>query len=165
MIRKLIRNKTILAVASILMGIYLVIARGSAIDSLARIIGYALIGVGAAYALMYLLGKTRRDRVQLYYAAATAVCGLLLMWLAPRIVNLLPMLMGLALIITGISNLTATRDDAYPKAAKIGPVVTIILGALVLFRPGMVLNVVVMVAGIALILNGLSELNLIRRIW
>ncbi|MBR0387707.1 MAG: DUF308 domain-containing protein, partial [Clostridia bacterium] len=42
---------------------------------------------------------------------------------------------------------------------------TIVLGALILFHPGAIVNAVVMLAGIALILNGLSELDMIRRIW
>ena len=164
MIRNLMRNKSISAIAGIVMGIYLIIARRSALYSLVRVIGYVLLAVGIAYAILYFFGS-RRDQIQLGYAAAAVIGGLLVTWLAPTVVNLFPVLMGLCLMIAGISNLTAARDDVYPAASKIVPVLTIVLGAVILFHPGSTINLIVLLAGVALVLNGLSELDMIRRIW
>ena len=99
------------------------------------------------------------------YLFPGAVLGLLARWLAPTIVNLVPVLVGIAIIAAGVSNLMAARNMNYPKATMLGPVLTIVLGALVVFHPGFVLSTVIFLAGVALVLNGLSELELIRRVW
>jgi len=163
--QRLLRNKILFAVLNILLGLFMVIARRSVLDVVIRVIGFALLITAAAYLLMYFLGH-RRDQIQLYYAGISGVAGLLVLWLVPTLVRLFPMLAGIALILIGISNLTsAAKADQIPAYSKVGPIVTIVLGAILLFRPGTALNLVVALAGIALILNGLSELDLIRRFW
>lgn len=164
MIQRLTRNKTAMAIASIIAGIYLMIARRNAPIALLRMIGFALLGVAAVYLVLYFTGKNR-DQVQLVYAGGAAVLGLLTRWLAPVILNIFPILLGAAIIIAGISNLTAARDPVYPRTSVIGPILTIVLGAVIVFHPGTVLNWVIFLAGAALVLNGLTELDLIRRIW
>ena len=164
MMQQLIRNKTVMAAVSILTGIYLMIVRGRVTTQLFRIIGYALLLTAAVYLVLYFV-RGDRDQVKLGYAGIAAVAGLLVQWLAPMILHLFPVLLGLALIIAGIGNLTGARSQGFPKSSWIGPALTIVLGALILFHPGSVINTIVFLAGAALVLNGLSELDLIRRIW
>ena len=164
MIRQIIRNKTVLAAASIITGIYLMIARGSVVTNLVRMIGYAMFVIAAVYVVLYFLGKNR-EQVQLGYACGAAVLGLLVRWLAPTIVNLFPVALGIAIVLAGISNLTGARSQGMPKAAWIGPILTIVLGAVILFHPGSVVSTVIFLAGAALVLNGLTELDLVRRVW
>ena len=52
-----------------------------------------------------------------------------------------------------------------PLVSKAGPIVTLVLGVLIFTHPGSVMNMVVTLSGVALILNGLSELDMIRRVW
>ena len=164
MMQQLIRNKTVMAVLSIVTGIYLMISRRHAPENLLRMVGYALFLAAAAYLVLYFI-RGDHDRVKLGYACGAAVLGLLARWLAPTIVNLVPVLVGIAIIAAGVSNLMAARNMNYPKATMLGPVLTIVLGALVVFHPGFVLSTVIFLAGVALVLNGLSELELIRRVW
>ena len=164
MIRKLIRNKVLFAIVSILMGLYMCFAGRGVLYNIVRVAGYVMLATAAGYALMYFLGSSR-DRVQLGYAALAGIAGLLIVWMAPAIVNAFPVLAGLCLVLAGVGNLTQASREGLPRSAMVGPVLTIVLGAVVLFHPGSVVNAVVMVAGIALILNGLSELNMIRRFW
>jgi hypothetical protein len=49
MIQKLTRNKTILAIASIVIGVFMMIRRGSMVADLLKIVGYLLLAAGAAY--------------------------------------------------------------------------------------------------------------------
>lgn len=158
------RNKTILAIAGIAAGIYLMIARRNATNLLVSVLGYGLFAVAAVYLAMYFMDKNR-DRVKLVYAGGAAVLGILARWLAPAILNLFPILLGGAIIIAGISNFMAARDPVQPKTSIIGPILTIVLGAVILFHPGAALSTFIFVAGAALVLNGLIELNLIRRLW
>ena len=165
MIQKLIRNKTLFAIVSIAMGIYMCFAGRGVLYNIVRIAGYVMLATAVGYALMYFFSP-RRDQVQLGYAGLAAAAGLLIVWMAPAIVHLFPALAGLGLIIVGLSNLMhAVRGEGMPAASKVGPILTIILGTLILFHPGAIVNAVVMLAGIALILNGLSELDMIRRVW
>ncbi len=163
--QRLLRNKILFAALNIILGIYMVIARRSVLNVVIRVIGFALLMTAIAYLLMYFLGH-RRDQIQLYYAGISGVAGLLVLWLIPSLVRLFPVLAGIALIVIGISNLTSVaKGGPFPAYSKAGPIVTIVLGAILLFRPGTALNLAVALAGIALILNGLSELDLIRRFW
>ena len=165
MIQKLIRNKTLFAIVSIAMGVYICFAGRGVLYNIVRVAGYVMLATAVGYALIYFFGP-RRDQVQLGYAGLATAAGLMIVWMAPAIVNLFPMLAGLGLIVVGLTNLMhAAREEGMPAASKVGPVLTIVLGALILFHPGAIVNAVVMLAGIALILNGLSELDMIRRIW
>ena len=164
MMQQLIRNKTVMAGVSIITGIYLMIVRGGVTTQLFRMIGYALLLMAAAYLVLYFV-RGDRDRVKLGYACSAAVAGLLVQWLAPAILHLFPVLLGISLMIAGIGNLTGARSQGFPKSSWLGPVLTIVLGAVILFHPGSVINTVVFLAGAAMVLNGLSEFDLIRRIW
>ena len=167
----LLRNKILFAVLNIVLGIYMIIARRGALNTVIRVVGYALLVTAIAYLVMYFTAKRthtpyQQDRTQLYYAGTAGIAGLAMLWLAPSLVSFFPVLAGLALIAMGIVNLTsASAGDSFPAYSKAGPIITIIIGAIVLFNPGAVINLAVALAGVALILNGLTELDLIRRIW
>jgi len=164
MLRNYLRNKTVLAGVSIAVGIFLIIARKSAFDILCRIAGYALLAAAVAYVLLYFFGRNQNP-VQLQYAGMAAVGGLLMIFLAPTLKYVFPILFGICLLIVGIGNLAATREDGLPMYSKVGPILTIILAILIIIRPGAVASIVVLLAGIGLVINGLSELSLIRRFW
>ncbi len=165
MIRNLIRNKTVFAVLNIVLGIYMCFAGRHVLDTIIRVAGYGLLGAAVVYAAMYFLGQGGRDQVKLGYAIAAGIAGLLIRVLAPAVVNLFPVLAGIGLILVGAVNLAQAYKSGMSLASMAGPALTEVLGILILLRPGFLVNAVVMVAGIALILNGLSELNMIRRVW
>ncbi len=165
MIRNIIRNKHILAVLSIIMGIYMCIAGRSVLYTIVRVAGYGLVGAAVVYAAMYFFGRNGREQVQLGYAVVSGIAGLLIVRLAPAIVNIFPILAGIGLILAGAGNLAQASGNGMPLVTKAGPIVTLILGILILLHPGSIVNMVVTLAGIALILNGLSELDMIRRVW
>lgn len=165
MIRNLVRNKTVFAILSIAMGIYMCVAGRSVLYSIVRVAGYGLIVAAVVYLIMYFMGRDGRDQVKMGYAIASGVAGLLVVRLAPAIMNIFPMLAGLGLILAGAGNLVQASRNGMPLVSKVGPVVTLVLGVLVFTHPGSVMNMVVTISGIALILNGLSELDMIRRVW
>ena len=163
--QKVLRHKTVFAALNILLGIYLIITGRGSLYTAIRVAGTALLVAAAVYLALYFI-RSRQDPMHLYYAGAACVAGLAVRWLAPALVSLFPVLAGIALIVIGISNLTSVSgSNVFPAYSKLGPILTIVLGALILFHPGRVLDLAVTLAGAALILNGLSELDLIRRIW
>ncbi len=165
MIRNLIRNKTVFAVLNIVLGIYMCFAGRHVLDTIIRVAGYGLLGAAIVYAVMYFLDRDGRDQVKLGYAIVAGIAGLLIRVLAPAVVNLFPMLAGIGLILVGGINLTQAYKNGMPLVSMAGPALTAVLGIMILLRPGALVNAVVMIAGIALILNGLSELDMIRRVW
>ena len=165
MIRNLVRNKTVFAILSIVMGIYMCVAGRSVLYSIVRVAGYGLIGAAMIYLIMYFVGQGGRDQVQMGYAVVSGIAGLLIVRLAPTIVNIFPMLAGIGLILAGAGNLLQASRNGMPMVSKVGPIVTLVLGVLIFTHPGSVMNMVVTLSGIALILNGLSELDMIRRVW
>ena len=164
MLQQLIRNKTVVAAISIITGIYLMIARRNAIGALIQMISYALFVMAVVYLVMYFVEKDH-DQVKLGYACGAAVLGLLARWVVPAILNIAPVLIGIAIIAAGVSNLMAARNLKYPTFSLTGPVLTIVLGVVVLFFSHSVISTAIFLAGVALVLNGLSEMDLIRRIW
>ncbi len=165
MIQKLIKNKTIYAVASIVIGIFMIIRRGAAAKDVLHVIGWLLIGTAAVYLVSYFMGKDR-DNVQLGYAAGAGIGGLLLVLLAGSIVHLAPILAGALLIVCGITNLTGVNTESdIPKYSRGTAIAIIVLGALVIVFGKALISLAVLLIGICLILNGLAELDIIRRFW
>ena len=163
MIQRFLRNKVIAAVLSILFGIYLVIVRKNVVDGVIRMAGYASLAAGVAYLLYYLFGPAK-DQVQIGYAAMLGISGLLLIWLAPAIRDIFPILAGVVLILAGVSNLTGARSALLPWYVRLFPILIIALGAVILFNPGKTVDIVVLLIGVGLILNGVNELDLVHRI-
>ena len=153
MIRNLIRNKAVFAVLSIAMGVFMCIAGRGFLDGIVRVAGYALLGAAAAYLVMYFFGNS-------------GILGLVIVGTAPAIVKLFPRLAGIGLVLVGAVNLLqASQEGAVSGTSKVGAALTIALGALIFLKAGFIMNMVVVAAGVGLILNGLSELDMIRKIW
>ena len=165
MIQKLTRNKTILAIASIVIGVFMMIRRGSMVADLLKIVGYLLLAAGAAYLIFYFIGKNR-EGVRLGYAAVAAIAGLVLILRPYSVLNIFPILAGAVLVINGISNLIqASHGEGAPSYSRIVAIVIIIIGALLIFRPFRIWDALVFIMGAALVLNGLADLDIIRRFW
>lgn len=158
MVEKLIKNKLIVAVVSIIAGIVLVIMQKQALDSVIRVVAWGLLITAAAYAVLYFTGKEDKDEVQLGYALLSGIGGLVLLLLGGKLLNIFPVLAGLAMIAGGVVGLIgAGRKEGY-----IAPVLVILLGLLIVFHPGGTLNAIVLIIGIGLIVNGVSDLISIR---
>ena len=165
MIQRLTRNKTILAIASIVIGIFMMIRRGSMVADLLKIVGYLLLAAGAAYLIFYFIGKNR-EGIRLGYAAVAAVAGLVLILRPYSVLNIFPILAGAVLVVNGISNLIqASQGEGAPGYSRIVAIVIIIIGALLIFRPFRIWDALVFIMGAALVLNGLADLDIIRRFW
>ena len=161
MLEKIVRNKTIYAVASIVIGIVMIVKRGQLAGDIIRIVGWLLIGTGIAYAASYFFGEDRED-VQLGYAILAAAGGLLLVLLANTIVSLFPILAGIVLIGNGTVNIAGISGEAKAASSRGTSIAVIVLGVLVIIFGRTLISAAVLVTGICLVLNGLAELNIIR---
>ena len=52
-----LKNKTIMSIAGIVIGVILMIWRGTVVEQMIRVVGYVLLAAAAVYLVMYYQGK------------------------------------------------------------------------------------------------------------
>lgn len=167
-VRQLLKNKMVPALLCIALGILIVIARRAAVDFLVKCIGGLVIAAAVGFVAVYM---TRPDKdagnlpMVLAIAGVTALTGILLITFAENIVDIFPVIMGLYLIMNGLSHLTAACvSTANRVTAAVLGVLVIVLGVLIVFRPGFLVNMIMVFIGGSFIVNGLSDLLLLRQV-
>lgn len=164
MLEKYVKNKMIMSIAGIVIGLILMIWRGSFVESMIRVIGYVLLAAAAVYLIMYFKNK-QSDSVMLGYAGVAAGAGLLLILLCKTIYRAFPVIAGILMIISGaITLLQVLQDKEVPLFNKILPVLVIIFGILILTRPGKIADAIVFCVGAVFVVNGISGLLASREI-
>ena len=161
-VKQLLNSKLVPAVLSMILGIVIVIARRSAVDLLVKIVGGIVIAAAIGFILVYL---TRPDKdagnltMVLVSAGAAALIGILIITFAESIVNIFPILMGVYLILNGLSHLTAGYADPENRTvAVILGVLVIALGLLIVVQPSFLVNTIMIFIGAAFIVNGVFDL-------
>ena len=167
-VKQLLKSKLVPALLSILLGIVIIIARRAALDLLVKIIGGLVIGAGIAFIIVYL---TRPDKnagnlpMVLVLAGLTVLAGILLITFAKNIVDIFPFIMGVFLILNGLSHLTeAYADEDNRILAGIIGILVIALGILIILRPGFLVNLTMVFIGASFVVSGVSDLLLIKRV-
>ena len=167
-VKQLLNSKLVPAVLSIVLGIIIVIARRSAVDLLVKIIGGLVIAAAVGFIIVYLTRpdkKTGNLKMVLVSAGAAALIGILVIAFAEEIVNVFPILMGLYLILNGMSHLAAGYADPENRViAVILGILIIALGLLIVFRPGFLVDTIMIFIGAAFIVNGLSDLLIQKKV-
>ena len=163
----LLRKKIVPAVLSILLGVVIVLARRAALDMLVRIIGWMVVVSAGALVGVYFARQAREPGslgITLIVAGLTVMVGLGLVFGAEIVVDFFPMMMGIFLILNGMSNLVEAFSDPDNRlAAGLAGVLTILFGLLVVTRPGAVADAVMIYIGVFMILNGIFDLVLLHR--
>lgn len=163
MAEKILRNKSVLSAAGIITGIILMIWQRTALITLVRVTGYILIAAAIVYLVLYFSGKDKSE-IQIGYAAVTGAGGLLMVLLSRTIVNIFPILMGVALIVSGIITLAQTfRNQDVPLYTKLLSAAAVIMGLLIVVRPTMITNAITFWIGAALTIGGISGLLSAKR--
>ena len=161
-VKQLLNSKLVPAVLSMILGIVIVIARRSAVDLLVKIVGGIVIAAAIGFILVY-LARPDKDAgnltMVLVSAGAAALIGILIITFAESIVNIFPILMGVYLILNGLSHLTAGYADPENRTiAVILGVLVIALGLLIVVQPSFLVNTIMIFIGAAFIVNGVSDL-------
>ena len=166
-VKQLLNSKLVPAVLSIILGIVIVIARRSAVDLLVKIVGGIVIAAAIGFIVIYL---TRPDKeagnltMILLSAGAAVLIGILIFTFAESIVNIFPIVMGLYLILNGLSHLTAGYADPENRiVAVLLGVLVIALGVLIVVQPSFLVDTIMIFIGAAFIVNGVSDLLMEKR--
>ena len=145
------------------LGVILLLMPGAALTTVVQIIGAFLLLAAAAK----LIGAYRDRRSEfasrflLGNGLVGGIAGLVLLFKPAAVVSIFPMLAGLLVLLSGIINLTnalecrRTYANTSP-AVLVMPVITIILGAVLLFNPFSAAATLVRVIGCLLIYNGIT---------
>ena len=166
-IRQLLNSKLVPALLSIVLGAVIIIARRAAVDLLVKIVGGVVIAAAIGFIVIYL---TRPDKeagnltMVLVSAGAAVLIGILIFTFAESIVNIFPILMGVYLILNGLSHLTAGYADPENRIiAVILGVLVIALGVLIVVQPSFLVDTIMIFIGGAFIVNGVSDLLMEKR--
>lgn len=165
-IRTLMKGKLIPAILSIVLGIVLIVARRAALDVLVKIVGVLIAVSGVAFIVAYFVRGDSNAKLQLTVgpAAVAVIFGIVLFFCASAVVDFFPILMGIILILNGLSHLTvASVDDGDRVITAIMGVIVIIFGVLIVLRPGFVADAVMVFIGAFFIVNGLFDLFIVKR--
>lgn len=165
--RELLRNKTVTALLSVALGIVIIIARRAALDLLVKIIGGLVLTGGLAYLMINVIRPDTTDtlKTDLVIAGLTILAGVILITCAKGIVDFFPTLMGIFLILNGLSHLGAAGVDRQNRVVDvIMGVVIIALGILIVMRPGIIANAIMIFIGASFLVNGLFDLFLVKRV-
>ena len=111
MIEKYLRNKTIMSIAGIVIGLVLMIWRGRVIEQMIHVVGYILLAAAAIYLLMY-FRSSRQNEAQLGYAIAAAAAGILLILLSRFLLSAFPRIIGIVMIVTAAATLLKTYNNS-----------------------------------------------------
>lgn len=159
--RNFMRNKIILAIASIVFGVILIVWQSSAVDALVRVLGIIMLAVGAVFIIMYAVQKERKAGL-LVTGIILAVLGAFFLARPDFIVRLFPVIMGLILVISGITDLAGAVNLPKGTAGKAGIIIVSLiiagLGVLCMFHPGIIADILMVFIGCVLIGNGIFDL-------
>lgn len=161
--KKFIKNKLVLAIISIVLGVILIIRQRSAIDSLVKIVGILLLLAALVFLILF-LAKKEKQPSQLILAIVSFIIGLFFAVRPGLIVNIFPIVMGIILIISGLFDLwhsiTAPPGTGGQAFLILISAIVILVGVLALFRPGAVANAIALFLGLCLLFNGIFDLIL-----
>lgn len=166
--KELLKNKTINALVSVALGIIIIIARRAALDLLVKIIGGLVLTGGLAYLAINIIrpDTSLTLKTDLIIAGLAILAGLILITCAEGVVDFFPTLMGIFLILNGLSHLAvAGTDRANRIVGAVMGIIIIILGALIVMRPGIIADAIMIFIGAAFLVNGLFDLFLVKRVY
>ena len=165
--RELLRNKIMSAVLSIALGIVIIIARRAALDLLVKIIGGLILAGGVAFAAIDLIRPETATnlKMDLTVSGLAVLAGIILITCAEGIVDFFPTMMGVFLILNGLSHLAVAGTDSENRIlAGILGVAIIILGLLIIMRPGFIADAIMVFIGASFVVNGIFDLVMVKRV-
>jgi uncharacterized membrane protein HdeD (DUF308 family) len=163
-LKSIIANKLIVALFSIVLGVLLLIMQGGVLATIVKMAALLCIIAGAVGIVFFLI-KKNRSTTSLACSVIVLAIGILFFVRPDIIVNIFPIILGVYLVVEGLTNVLAALQHKKSNSFLVGlilGVLTLLVGLFLIFRAGTVMNIVAIVAGISLIVNGLTDLFTLR---
>lgn len=164
-------NAVLSAIICVVLGLVLVIWPEVVGTVFCYVVGAALVLSGVAYIVSYIRQRNNASLFQVDFLMGLvfAVLGVWIIAKPDMILSLIPVLCGIVILLHGFMDLQQAlnlRRAGYQNwgAALVVAIVTVIFGGALLFNPLMAANVGIMLMGIGLIFDGVSDLWLLTRV-
>ena len=145
----------------LVVGVIFLAHPGDTLITAARIIGVALIVIGAIGIASQVLRKDNKSLVAIVVYAVEVVAGIIIMSSPAFVISLFPIIIGLIVVIYGVSDILASLQmkkrgmDSW-KIGIIFAVISVILGILILCHPFGIAANIVRVIGIVLVYKAIT---------
>lgn len=172
LLKKLKTNIVVTAVLCILLGIVLVAWPDLSIQIVCTAVGAVLLIGGGVRLAAYFTTKDGSvyTQMNLIMGIVLAVVGVWILLQPGKVLAIIPIIVGIVIVLHGINNLqqaVTLYKEKYDKwwVALILGLLTVGFGVLLICRPFEALDTVVMLIGIFLIYDGISDIWIVSRLY
>ena len=164
-------SSVIIALIAMVLGVILILFKSRAVSLIVMVSGIALIALGAYYIIIYFARRSNIAMLQMDLLLGIILL-LLGLWMTAKpdaVISLMQYVAGAIILVHGIVDLQASvniRRGGFAKwwVSLIFALVTMLLGALIILDPFSALDALLILIGVVLIFDGLSDLYIIFRI-
>lgn len=161
-------SSIIIAILSIILGIVLIIYKNTAANWFVKVVGILMIAAAVYYIISFFTraSKDTISRTNLVVGILLLILGIWFLTSSNLVLQVVQLIVGVIIIMQGILDLQAAlamKDNEYSNwgISLCLAFATIILGVLLIFLPFKTLDVLLVMLGIVLIFDGLSDLYII----
>lgn len=172
LLKKFKTNVVISSLLCVLLGLVLVLWPGLTIQIACTAVGAVLIISGAIRIISYFTARdsSMYSQINLIFGIIFAVVGVWIVIKPDKVLAIIPIIVGIVIALHGLHNLQQAIElckDKYDKwwIALILGILTMGFGVLLICRPFAAIDTVVMLIGIFLIYDGLSNIWIVSRIY
>lgn len=172
LLKKFKTNVVISSLLCVLLGLVLVLWPGLTIQIACTAVGAVLIISGAIRIISYFTARdgSMYSQINLIFGIIFAVVGVWIVIKPDKVLAIIPIIVGIVIVLHGLHNLQQAIElckDKYDKwwIALILGILTVGFGVLLICRPFAAIDTVVMLIGIFLIYDGLSNIWIVSRIY
>ena len=172
LLKRLKTNIVISAILCVVLGIVLVVWPDLSMQIVCIAIGAVLLIGGGVRLAVYFTNKdgSMYAQMSLITGIVLAVVGIWILIKPDKVLAIIPIIVGIVIVLHGINDLqqaVSLCKDKYDKwwIALILGLLTIGFGVLLICRPFEALDTVVMLIGLFLIYDGLSDIWIVSRIY
>lgn len=171
-LKKFKTNVVISSLLCVALGLVLVLWPGLSIQIVCTAVGAVLIVSGVIRIVGYFTAKdgSMYSQINLIFGIVFAVVGVWIVIKPEKVLAIIPIIVGIVIVLHGLHNLQQAIElckDKYDKwwIALLLGILTVGFGVLLICRPFAAIDTIVMLIGIFLIYDGLSNIWIVSRIY
>ena len=168
-LKSIYRGNIIYAICLIVLGLIFIVWPADSRQVLIRVLGALLVLSGAALIVLYFKARKRGLPVSVVGGVILVVLGILMLAKPENFVQFVIIVAGAFIGASGVLNFCQTLSLAMVRfrlwwVAMIMSIFTIVFAVLVISQPGKIADVIFIVTGIFLVLDGITDLWMARMI-
>lgn len=171
-LKKIKTNVVVSSLLCVVLGLVLVFRPGMSMRIVCTAVGVVLIVTGVMRIIEYFAVRdgSMYSQLNLIFGIVLVVVGVWITMKPDKVLAIIPIIVGIVIVIHGLHNLKQAMElwrDKYDKwwIACIMGVLTVGFGVLLICRPFTAIDTVVMMIGIFMIYDGLSNIWIVSRVY